>query len=163
MCWRIVNNYTEKQFLDFVRFRHLAVCPLSCFIAPYVMHHQKWKPDSFDLWIKTVSSLSDIVSFQFWFCSFVLFCSDSVCASATVRTMTEEVKKSLSYADSAMFKCYQLPLGGSEVSNVDPLTNLDKEERMLYWLSVSLPLSLNDSLPLPLPSFSLLANSFLPL
>ena len=55
-----------------------------------------------------------------------------MCASATVRTMTEEVKKSLSYADSAMFKCYQLPLGGSEVSVEDHLTLKDMEERELY-------------------------------
>ena len=55
-----------------------------------------------------------------------------MCASATVRTMTEEVKKSLSYADSAIFKCYQLPSGGSEVSTEDRLINLEMEERMLY-------------------------------
>ena len=44
--------------------------------------------------------------------------SESVCASATVRTMSEDVKKKLSYADSATFKCQQLP-GDTEVVGQD--------------------------------------------
>jgi hypothetical protein len=37
-----------------------------------------------------------------------LTCSDMVCASASVRTMSEDIKKALSYSHVAAFECHQV-------------------------------------------------------
>ena len=39
-----------------------------------------------------------------------LTCSDMVCASASVRTMSEDIKKALSYSHVAAFECHQVSL-----------------------------------------------------
>ena len=44
------------------------------------------------------------------FLSHSLACSDMVCASASVRTMSEDIKKALSYSHVAAFECHQVAL-----------------------------------------------------
>lgn len=46
--------------------------------------------------------------------------SDSVCASASVRTMSEDIKKALSYNHTTPFRCQQLPPIPSDTAEVHP-------------------------------------------
>lgn len=103
-----------------------------------------------------------------------LTCSDMVCASASVRTMSEDIKKALSYSHVAAFECHQV---SPEVICNPFLLHLLRLLSFLYSplfilprpLSVpsliSVPRSTHPSLSLtlPFPSFTPSVNPFLPL
>jgi hypothetical protein len=86
-----------------------------------------------------------------------LTCSDMVCASASVRTMSEDIKKALSYSHVATFECHQV--SPEVICNPFPLYLLSLHRPLPFILPrplsvpslIFMPRSTHPSLPLTLP------------